>query len=96
MQDLQKKYGPSGFTVFAVETTDRPQLAREFTTSIGCTFPIVEDDQHLSGKLYDVRATPTTLLIDRSGNEIFHHLGYSPGEEKTLAAEVEYLLKSNT
>ena len=79
-----------------METTNRPQLAKEFTASIGATFPIVEDAQKDVCKLYDVRATPTTLLIDRSGRIIFHSLGYSQGEEKTLAAEVEYLLKSNT
>ena len=43
-----------------------------------------------------MRATPTTLLIDRSGKIIFHTMGYGPGEEKMLAAEVEYLLASRT
>lgn len=40
-----------------------------------------------------MRATPTTLLIDRDGKIIFHSVGYGPGEEKTFAAEIEYLLK---
>ncbi len=53
------------------------------------------DDQHVSGKLFGVKATPTTLVIDRDGRIIFHSLGYEPGHEKALAAEVEYLLKES-
>ena len=79
-----------------METSNRPQLAREFTSSIGTTFPIVLDDQQMSGSLYGVRATPTTLVIDRTGQIVFHTVGYSPGEENTLAAEVEYLLKESS
>jgi hypothetical protein len=78
--------------VLAVETTNRPQLAKEFTSSIGVTFPVVLDDKKMSAELYDVHATPTTLMIDRSGRIIFRSLGYSPGKEASLAAQIEYLL----
>jgi thioredoxin-related protein len=81
--------------VLAIETSNRPQLAREFTTSIGVTFPVVEDDQDVSGKLFGVQATPTTLMIDRNGQIIFHSVGYAPGKEKTLAAEIDYMLQSS-
>jgi thioredoxin-related protein len=75
-----------------VETTNRPQLAREFTEKVGATFPIVLDDQKLSRSVYGVTATPTNIIIDRQGRAIFRNLGYAPGKEKTLAAEVESLL----
>jgi hypothetical protein len=81
--------------VFAVETTNRAKLAQEFTSSHGITFPIVLDDQKLSAKLYEVKYTPTTCMIDRKGQVIFRSIGYSPGHEKALAAQIEYLLKSS-
>lgn len=77
-----------------METSNRPQLAREFTTSIGITFPIVIDDQEVSGRLFDVQATPTTLMIDRDGQIIFRSLGFSPGKEKSIEAEIQYMLRS--
>ena len=91
--DLYKTYHDRGFTILSVETTNRPQLAKEFSTKVGATFPIVEDDAHVSADLFDVHATPTNLMIDRSGKIIFRTLGYSPGMEKDMAAEIEYLLK---
>jgi thioredoxin-related protein len=81
--------------VFSVETTNRPQLAKEFVQKIGATFPIVIDDQKLSRSLYGVKATPTNLFIDRSGKIIFTVVGYGPGMEKGLAADIETLLKAS-
>lgn len=80
--------------IVGVETTNRPALAKEFTSSIGVTFPILLDDQGVTGKLFDVHATPTTLFIDRKGTVLFKHVGYSPGDEKHVAATIEHMLAS--
>jgi hypothetical protein len=87
------QYKDKGFTVFSIETSNRAQLAKEFTDKVGATFPIVVDDADVSQKLFGVSATPTNLFIDRKGRTYFTSLGYSPGYEKALAAMVEYLLK---
>lgn len=50
------------------------------------------DDQEVASKLYEVRAVPTNVMIDRSGRIFFRSLGFAPGKEKALAAEIEYLL----
>jgi hypothetical protein len=43
--------------------------------------------------LFKIQGTPTNLVIDRQGRIIFRHLGFSPGSEKILAAEIEMLKK---
>jgi peroxiredoxin len=90
--EIYNHYKERGFTVLAIETTNRPQLAKEFTTSVGATFPIVLDDSDTSDKLFGVTATPTNLLIDRRGRIFFKTIGYGPGMENGLVAQVEYLL----
>jgi hypothetical protein len=92
LQEIFQQYKNRGFTVFSVETSNRPQLAKEFTDKVGATFPIVEDDAKISENLFGVKATPTNLIIDKKGRIYFTSLGYSPGHEKALAAMVEYLL----
>lgn len=92
---MYRQYKDRGFTVLAIETTNRPQLAKEFTTSVGANFPIVLDDSDTSDRLFGVRATPTNLLIDRAGRIFFKTIGYGPGMEKGLAAQVEYLLNQS-
>jgi peroxiredoxin len=94
LQEIYQRYKDRGFTVFSVETTNRPQLAKEFTDKVGATFPIVLDDAKVSDK-FGVTGTPTNLLIDRKGRIYFTSIGYSPGHEKALAAMVEYLLKQS-
>jgi hypothetical protein len=48
----------------------------------------------MSKSLYGVNATPTNLMIDRQGRVMFKTVGYGPGREKGLAAQIEYLLKN--
>lgn len=50
------------------------------------------DDSDSSDKLFGVKATPTNLVIDRKGRIFFKTIGYGPGMEHGLAAQVEYLL----
>ena len=92
---MYSRYQGQGFTILSVETSNRPQLAKEFTSSVGATFPIVIDDADVSGNLFGVHATPTNLMIDREGRIIFRSLGYMPGKEKALAAQIEYLLQAS-
>jgi hypothetical protein len=91
--EIQDHYANLGFTVLAIETTNRPALAREFTTSVHANFPIGVDDASVSSTLFGVNATPTSILIDREGRIFFTNVGYGPGGERALAAQVEYLLR---
>jgi hypothetical protein len=70
-------------------------MAKEFVAKVGATFPVLEDDQKLSRKLYNVTATPTNFYIDRSGRIIFTVLGYGPGMEKGMQANIESLLNAS-
>lgn len=81
--------------MLAVETTNRAQMAKEFVEKVKATFPVVIDDQKLSRGLYGIKGTPTNLFIDRSGRIIFTVVGYGPGMEKGMAANIAVLLKAS-
>jgi hypothetical protein len=93
LQEIHEAYGGDDFSVLAVETTNRPELAREFVQDHGATFPVLLDDQKVSRERFELVGVPTSLLIDRQGNVIFRHLGFSEGQEEMLEAEVQLLLK---
>lgn len=67
-------------------------MAKEFTTSVGATFPIVLDDQEVAHTLFDIPGTPTNLFIDPSGKILFKSIGYTPGHEKVFVATIEEML----
>ena len=62
---------------------------------MGATFPIVLDDQKISREVFKIQGTPTNLVIDRQGRIIFRHLGFGPGSEEILKAEIEMLMKGD-
>jgi hypothetical protein len=76
-----------------MEVLSWPQLAQEFVAKVGATFPIVNDDQSLARRLFQVTGTPTNLMIDQSGRVFFRTIGFAPGHEKIYEAQIDYLLE---
>ena len=81
--------------IVSVTTSDTPQMARDYATKVGATFPIVFDDSGVHKQLFGVNATPTNLMIDRQGRIYFTEVGYEPGTEKNFQAQLDYLLKKS-
>ena len=90
--DIYERRGGNDFTILSVETTNRPELAKKWVADMKATFPIVTDELKMARSMFQLKGVPTNILIDRNGRAIFRHLGFNPGEEKILEAEVEYLL----
>jgi thioredoxin-related protein len=77
--------------VIGIEVTRRAELAQTFLRQTGITFPVVEDRADVATS-YGVTGTPTNFLVDRRGKIMFQHVGYAPGSEAELRAQIEYLL----
>ena len=67
-------------------------MAKEFSTSVGATFPIVIDDQGVASNEYEIPGTPTNFFIDREGKVMFKKVGFAPGHEKEFADTIEEML----
>ncbi len=96
MQKLWEEYEEQGFIVLAINTThqDNYQDAVDFASQLNLTFPILMDiDGHVSA-LYQLRATPTSLFVDREGIIQEVVLG-GPMAEALLRTRVENLISEN-
>ena len=57
------------------------------------TFPIVlSPNREFASATYDVVGAPTNFLLDSEDKLVFRHLGYGPGAEKVMEAEIRELL----
>jgi hypothetical protein len=57
------------------------------------TFPVlVTPANDYARTNYSVPGTPTNIILDKSGKMVFRHLGYGPGGEVALEAEIRELL----
>jgi cytochrome c biogenesis protein CcmG/thiol:disulfide interchange protein DsbE len=94
IQSLYEQYKDQGLVVLAVNMTyqDSVSSAASFTNEFGLSFPILLDRTGLVGKLYRMRALPTTFFIDRQG-EIQEVIVGGPMSELTLQSLVTEILE---
>lgn len=90
---LQQEYEDLGFTVLAVNVDEDPSKANVLLDDIPVSFPVLFDDNDKVSKLYDVRAMPTTVIVDRDGNMRMTHYGYKSGDEAKYKTVVKALIR---
>lgn len=97
LDELQKKYGPQGFVIIAVNEDDKKSDMDDFKKQHPVSFTIVRDGGPDGKKLIekaDVSAMPSSFLIDATGKVRFAHTGFYGNETKQeYAHEIETLLK---
>jgi peroxiredoxin len=96
MPELEKIYSrfrPAGFTLLGINVDGDPERARRMAEEVGVSFPVLFDNEKTVSRLYDIRAMPVTVLIDRDGLVRQVHHGYRPGVEASYLDEVRALLR---
>ncbi len=89
LEALYQKYKDLGFTIWGVNVEEDSSSAKNLLKDISVNFPILFDNENKVSKLYNLIAMPSTVLVDRDGNQRFFHAGYRPGDE----AEYDRLIR---
>lgn len=90
---LQQEYADLGFTILAVNVDEDPTKADVLLDDIPVSFPVLFDSKDEVSKLYQVKAMPTTVLVDRDGNQRLLHHGYKSGDEVKYKQAIKALLR---
>jgi peroxiredoxin len=93
LEGIQRRYGARGLTVVGI-SADGPRnfsKVRPFVTRYDLTFPIVLDEDGSLQERYQVRAMPTTILIDGAGRIVTVRSGYRPGANDEIEAAIRTL-----
>jgi len=93
MEALYQEYADMGFEILAVNVDDEVSKADILLNDIEVTFPVLYDTAGDVSQLYDVNAMPTTVIIDRDGNQRLLHLGYRAGDEVKYEKAIKMLLR---
>ena len=93
LEELQQEYADLGFTILAVNVDEDPSKADILLNEIPVSFPVLFDVNDDVSKLYDVQAMPTTVIVDRDGNQRLLHKGYKSGDEVKYKQAVKALLR---
>lgn len=93
LETLQQEYADLGFTILAVNVDEDPSKADILLNDIPVSFPVLFDVNDDVSKLYKVKAMPTTVIVDRDGNQRLLHHGYKSGDEVKYKQAVKALLR---
>lgn len=93
MEALYQEYRDLGFEILAVNVDDDESKADVLLKDIEVNFPVLYDTDGNISKLYDVSAMPTTVIVDRDGNQRMLHLGYVPGDQDKYEKIIKKLIR---
>lgn len=94
MQRLYERFRGRGLEIVAVSVDQgNPDAVRTFSEELKLTFPIVLDPEQATKQDYQVRALPTTFLIDRKGRVVAVGMGAREWDGEPAFSLIEHLLK---
>jgi peroxiredoxin len=88
---IYEKYKSQGLVIIGVGLDKKENLAT-ISKELGLTYTVLVDDHNVTGRLYDVKGIPRTLMLDKKGRIAADHTGFAEGMESELEAEVKKLL----
>ena len=93
LDSMYKRYSSLGFTLVGVNVDANSKDAEEWLSKTPVSFPVLFDRDSKVSAMYDVKAMPSTVFIDRKGNVRALHRGYKAGDEGEYLNQIRALLK---
>ena len=92
MNAMQQKYGAQGFKVVAVNVDKRRADADRFLAQVPAHFTTVFDATGATPTAYDVKAMPSSVLVDDKGNVALVEEGFRDERRDALEARIRAML----
>jgi peroxiredoxin len=93
LEQMHKRYSALGFTLVGVNVDANSKDAEDWLSKTPVSFPVLFDRESKVSAMYDVKAMPSTVFIDRKGNVRYLHKGYKAGDEGEYLNQIRALLK---
>lgn len=92
LDELVRQFGKYNLVVIGVNVDQSNELARKFLDDTPADFPIVYDPQGTIATTYKIIGMPSAVLIDRTGQVRFQHVGFSDITRDEYENDVRQLL----
>ena len=96
MNKMQSLYGEEGFKVIAINLDESRQKADKFLQQIPANFDVAFDPRGNTAESYQVKAMPSSYIIDKRGNVVHANLGFRGKDEEKLEAKIRKLIRQST
>jgi thiol-disulfide isomerase/thioredoxin len=92
LNEMHEQLKGQGLQIVGVNLDENADEAKAFLAKYPASFTVVADVSKQCAKDFEVKAMPSSYIIDRKGIVHHIHLGFRPGEAKELRVLVEKLL----
>jgi thiol-disulfide isomerase/thioredoxin len=93
MDELQKRYGPKGFAIIAINVDENRAEMEDFLKKNNVSFTLVRDAGQKLVEKTGISTMPSSFILDRTGKVRFYHPGYRGNEtRKKYEQEIESLV----
>ena len=92
LEDLHQKFKDKGLKIIAINMDENVEDAKDFLEKTPATFEVVSDVSAQCAKDFDVKAMPSSYIIDRQGVVHKVHFGFRQEDTQTLLRLVETLI----
>lgn len=89
---IHNRYEDTGFAVLGVNVEGKRAPAQKIVDKTNVRFPVLIDAAQDVSETYDLKAMPTTVVVDRDGKVRYIHRGYKPGDEAKYIEVVKNLI----
>ncbi len=93
-KDIYSEYKDKGLKVLAISIDDERTVAKvkPFVRSKNYPFPVLLDTNSEVARKYYAQNVPYSVLLDKSGNIVYTHLGYMKGDELKMKNKIDELI----
>jgi thiol-disulfide isomerase/thioredoxin len=95
LNEMYTKLKDQGLQIVGINLDENPDDAKGFLAKYPASFTVTTDTQEQCAKSFDVKAMPSSYIIDKKGIIRKVHLGFRAGEAEELRLLVEQLLTEN-
>jgi len=94
MNEMHTRFDSNKFTIVAVNLDASKADATKFLKIVPAKFDIAYDPNGKVAEKYQLKAMPTSYLIDKHGNIALVHKGYREGEAAKIEEKIHKLINS--
>jgi thiol-disulfide isomerase/thioredoxin len=94
LSELRNSYAAQGldFEVVAINVDSDPADGTDFLVDVPVEYVVLSDPEGKTPGLYDLKAMPTSYLVDKTGKVRLVHSGFKRSDIDMIADEVQKLL----
>jgi cytochrome c biogenesis protein CcmG/thiol:disulfide interchange protein DsbE len=92
LNEIQARYGKQGLEVIGVNLDNERSAANKFLKDVPARFTLRFDPAGKLAEKFDVKAMPSSFLLDASGNVLASHAGFRLADSAKYESEIKTAL----